>query len=230
MQSIEQVQTGRRTAVAQVRPFQSLRYDPRFSFCAYVPQGFSAAPDRFRLLMGIHGSGRDARELATALTQLADASRYIVLAPLFPIGIVGDRNGDGYKYLTEPGIDYSAIIEAVVAEFEGQVGRKFPRFSLFGMSGGAQCALRFSLVRPERIEAASIAAPGTITLPGDGRDWWLGTGDVQERFGRPLDREALRRVRFQLLVGALDLDVSEILPQRSSAYAVPGPIWGVQPV
>src|SRR5690606_18716338 len=47
-------------------------------------------------------------------------------------------------------------------------------------------------------------------------NWWVGTGDMADRFGHQLNLDALRQVKFHLCVGSLDLDTTEILPERRS--------------
>jgi acetyl esterase/lipase len=93
---------------------------------------------------------------------------------------------------------------------------------LFGFSGGAQFVNRFLLLQPQRLWAASMAAPGSVTLIDDDRDWWVGTRDLEPHFGRGLDREAIRRVALHLLVGAVDLETAEITHRKSGPYWMDG--------
>jgi pimeloyl-ACP methyl ester carboxylesterase len=135
---------------------------------------------------------------------------------MFPANAGENGNADGYKYLFEDTVAYTDVLEAMVAALEADTGHKFGPALFFGISGGAQFAHRYAIVRPENVAAASIAAPGSVTLPGRSESWWTGTGDLADRFGRPLDLDALRTVKFHLCVGSLDLDTSEILPERRS--------------
>ena len=128
----------------------------------------------------------------------------MVLAPLFPVGPLGDGNGEGYKFLVEGDIRYDAVLLAMVAEVEGALGRRFGRFLLSGYSGGGQFAHRFLYLHPDRLLGVSIGAPGAITRIDPDRDYWLGTRDWARVFGRPVDTDAMRDVPVQILVGEHD--------------------------
>ncbi|GAA1656781.1 hypothetical protein GCM10009744_57000 [Kribbella alba] len=86
-----------------------------------------------------------------------------------------------------------------------EVAERFPveseQFYLHGFSGGGQFTHRLRYLHPDRLAAASIPAPGRITQLDDSLPWWLGTKGFEEKFGQPVDFEALRRVPIQLVVG-----------------------------
>src|SRR5690606_14710605 len=128
----------------------------------------------------------------------------VVLAPLFPVGVLGDENRNGYKYIQEQDIRYDLVLLAMVREVEARLAVTFPRFMMFGFSGGGHFVHRFALLHPERVSAVCVGAPGSVTLLDDGRDWWVGIRDAKERFGRAVDLEALRNVRVLAVVGAAD--------------------------
>ncbi len=150
------------------------------------------------------------------------ANNVMILSPLFPVGPGGDGNPDGYKYLSEPELRYDQILLDIVSEVSKRWTCSFDRFALFGFSGGAQFANRFLLVRPERLWAASLGAPGSVTLLDHNRDWWVGTRNLEERFGVTPNLDALRRVPVQLLVGSADLDTSEITHREGGRNWMPG--------
>ncbi|MCV0427447.1 MAG: hypothetical protein K5905_18465 [Roseibium sp.] len=199
-------------------PFKALRKDTRFSYCIHVPKSFVSDPTGHRLLVALHGSDRNALELCRLFQNLAETHRYVILCPLFPGGVGQPENMDGYKFLFEGDLSYVSVIDDMIGEVEKRLQIAFDEICLFGISGGAQCAHRYAIVRPDRIAAASIAAPGTISIPGLRDSWWRGTHDLQERFGSEFSLEQFSRIRFQLLVGAADTDETEILPARNSAY------------
>ena len=199
-------------------PFKALRKDKRFSYCIHVPENFVSDPVGHTLLLALHGSDRNALELCRMFQDLSETHRFVVLCPLFPGGVDEPENMDGYKYLFEGDLNYVNVIDAMIGEVEERLKFVFERICLFGISGGAQCAHRYAIVRPDRIVAASIAAPGTISIPGLCEDWWRGTHDLRERFGSTFSPELFARIRFQLLVGTADTDETEILPARNSAY------------
>ena len=152
----------------------------------------------------------------------AEAQAAVILSPLFPVGVSGDDNADGYKYLVEPGVRYDQILLAMVAEVEARWQIAAPRFGLFGFSGGAQFANRFLLLQPQHLWAASLGAPGSVTLLSERWDWWVGVRDLPACLGVALDRAALQRVPVQTLVGAADLDTAEITHRSDGRYWMAG--------
>lgn len=185
------------------------RADPRFSYCLYVPPG-GVLDSETALVVAVHGTGRTFMAYRDAFSELGRWQNCIILAPLFPVGVLGDRNRDGFKYLAEGDIRYDRVLLAMVDEVAGQYGLADRRFALWGFSGGGHFANRFLLLHPDRLWAASIGAPGSVTLLDDGRDFWVGTRDLEARFGTAPDREALRQVPVQMIVGAADLETWEI--------------------
>ncbi|OJU22465.1 MULTISPECIES: hypothetical protein [unclassified Sphingomonas] len=180
--------------------------DPRFSYCLHLPTALLEDPKGFRLLIAVHGSARGCMAYRDALAPFADRNRYVVLAPLFPVGALGDGNPDGYKYIAEGSIRYDRILLGMIAEVEALLGIAFPRFDLFGFSGGGHFAHRFYYLHPDRLASVSVGAPGGVTLIDDSRDFWIGTRDFAQRFGAPLDLEAMRKVPSQLIIGELDTE------------------------
>jgi len=198
------------------------RRDPRFSYCLYVPAGYRSGGVRPELLVVVHGSPRTFMEFRDHFQDFGEACNTLILCPLFPVGVNGDGNADGYKYLSEAGVRYDEVLLDMVAEVKERWGLSSDRFGLFGFSGGAQFANRFLLLRPQSLWAASLGAPGSVTLVDDRRDWWVGVRDLRERFGSALDIDALRRVPVQTLVGAADLDTEEITHREGGRYFMPG--------
>lgn len=189
------------------RAFFSCRFDPRFSYCLAVPETFRADPAGHRLLVAVHGSSRGVAAYRDALAGFAERERCVVLAPLFPVGPLGDGNSDGYKFLVEGDIRYDTILLKMIEELETELDYSFGRFLLSGFSGGGQFAHRFLYLHPERLVAASIGAPGIITRIDPERDYWIGTRNWENIFGRPIDLDALRRVPVKILVGELDTKI-----------------------
>jgi len=193
--------------------------DPRFSYCMHLPPALIESADGVRLLVAMHGSARGAMAYRDAFAEFANRNRYIVLAPLFPVGVLGDSNPDGYKYIAEGAIRYDEVLLGMVADLEQFLGIRFPTFDLFGFSGGAHFAHRFYYLHPDRLSSVAVGAPGGVTLLDDTRDFWMGTRDFAERFGKPVDLVAMRQVRSLLLVGELDTQEFVYPPEFSSHVA-----------
>jgi poly(3-hydroxybutyrate) depolymerase len=199
----------------------SLRGDPRFSYCLYVPPGYRENALPPELVVVVHGSPRTFMDFRDRFQDFGEAHNVLVLCPLFPVGVAGDDNPDGYKYLTEPGIRYDTLLLDMVADVGARWGVPFRRFGLFGFSGGAQFVNRFLLLQPQALWAASIAAPGSVTLLSDRWDWWVGVRDVEGRFGTALNIPALRHVPVHTIVGAADTDTQEITHREGGRYWMP---------
>lgn len=202
-------------------PVFALGRDPRFSYCLYVPPALArggAPPD---LVVAVHGTGRTFTAYRDAFSAFGRWHNCVVLAPLFPIGVLGDGYRDGFKYLREGDIRYDQILLAMIDEVGERYGFAFDRFALFGFSGGGHFANRFLLLHPGRLWAASIGAPGSVTLLDPTRDWWVGTRNVAALFGAPVDAAALARVPVQMVVGAADLETWEITHREGGRHWMP---------
>ncbi|WP_433503283.1 alpha/beta hydrolase [Pseudonocardia halophobica] len=187
-------------------PFFAVQADRRFSYCLYAPAARGPLP----LVVVVHGTQRMAERYRDAYRGFAEEHGCLVVAPLFPAG--ADEPGDlsGYKRLEFRGTRYDLVLLAMLDEIALRYPVRTDRFHLHGFSGGGQFAHRFALLHPERLASVSVGAPGRITRIDPGTPWWLGTADVEERFGRRLDLPTLRTVPVQMVVGDRDLDTTEI--------------------
>jgi poly(3-hydroxybutyrate) depolymerase len=197
------------------------RHDPRFSYCLYVPPtaGQGGPPN---LVVAMHGTGRAFMSYRDAFAEFGRWNNCAILCPLFPVGVRGDGNRDGFKYLQEAEIRYDEVLLAMVEEVGTRYRLDVDRFALFGYSGGGHFTHRFFLLHPERLWAASIGAPGSVTLLDPTRDWWVGVRNVKERFGIEIDIEAMKRVPVQMVVGAADLETWEITHREGGMHWMPG--------
>jgi pimeloyl-ACP methyl ester carboxylesterase len=87
------------------------------------------------------------------------------------------------------------------------------RVLLFGFSRGAQAALRFSMLYPERVEAVAALSAGTYTLPlrsvttpaGPAAAMMpFGVANLEELAGRGVDQLRMAGVRYLIEVGGSD--------------------------
>jgi pimeloyl-ACP methyl ester carboxylesterase len=130
----------------------------------------------------------------------------MVLAPLFPNGIIEPGEANNYKEIRFYDIRFDHILLGIIDEVAETYRVQHERFMLYGYSGGGQFALRFCYLHPQRLRAVSIGAPGAVTLLDTTQPWWLGVADIEEQFGVELDLQALRSVSVQLLVGGADTE------------------------
>lgn len=197
---------------------QCLGHDPRFSYCAYVPESYDEhGSQTYGLMVVVHGTMRDNAACRDAFIDLAERHQLIVLAPLFPGGITGPRELSSYKRLRGPlgsagagSPCYDLILLEMIDELAAVYRIDAERFCLFGFSGGGHFAHRFLYAHPERLRAVSIGAPGIVTLLDEDVDYVAGVRNFEAVFGRPLDIAAMRRVAVQTVVGAEDTATWEI--------------------
>lgn len=188
----------------------SSKHDPRFPYCLYVPPSLGQGGEKPELIVAMHGTGRGFTGYRDAFSAFARWNNCIILAPLFPIGVMGDGYRDGFKYMREGNLRYDHVLLAIVEEVAERYGIAFDRFGLFGYSGGGHFAHRFLMLQPNKLWGVSIGAPGSVTLLDPSRDWWVGTRNFAELFGQQLDIPAMKQVAVQMVVGAADLETWEI--------------------
>lgn len=188
----------------------SSKHDPRFPYCLYVPPSLGQGGEKPELIVAMHGTGRGFTGYRDAFSAFARWNNCIILAPLFPIGVMGDGYRDGFKYMREGNLRYDHVLLAIVEEVSERYGIAFDRFGLFGYSGGGHFAHRFLMLQPNKLWGVSIGAPGSVTLLDPSRDWWVGTRNFAELFGQQLDIPAMKQVAVQMVVGAADLETWEI--------------------
>jgi pimeloyl-ACP methyl ester carboxylesterase len=191
------------------------RTDPRFSYCLFVPEDLQEG-DTPDLLVAVHGTGRAQDAYRSVFGEFGRYHNCVILCPLFPVGVRGDDERDGFKYIQEGEIRYDSIVLAMVDEVAERLGCNFPKFMMFGFSGGGHFTHRFLYLHPERLKAVSIGSPGSVTLLDDSRDWWVGIRNMRELFGKAVDFDALRQVAVHLVVGAADLETWEITHRPGS--------------
>jgi len=196
--------------------------DPRFHYCLYVPPkvGDGAKVD---LLVAVHGTGRTSfLDFRDGFAEFGRWNDCAVLCPVFPVGVLGDGNRSGYKYLAEGDIRYDEIVLKMVDEVACKYGQDWSRFAMFGFSGGGHFTHRFAILHPGKLWAASIGAPGSVTLLDPAKDWWIGIRDLKRRFGIDFDAAALARVPVQMIAGEADLETWEITHKPGGTYWMEG--------
>jgi pimeloyl-ACP methyl ester carboxylesterase len=190
------------------------RTDPRFGFVLVgPPQGRCDG-----LVVAIHDSTRDLEPFVDSFAPWARAQGLALLVPHFPADVRGDGYADGYKFLHEADIRYDVLLHDMVREAAASLGCPSSDFYLHGYSGGAQFAHRYLLLHPQRVRAASIGAPGEVTLLDEALDWWAGIRDAKALFGMAVQPATMRRTPIQLLVGERDTDTSELVEQPPSRF------------
>lgn len=172
----------------------------------YVPEG-PAVPRT--ALMVLHGMGGSGPGIAGRVLQQARERDWVVVAPTIPYG---DWRDPGQLVREE--LRLLPQLDNVLAAVSEEAGISIrPRVMLFGFSRGAQAALRFTTLFPDRVESVVALSAGTYTLPlaviqtstGTVRaPLPFGVADLDQHLGRMVDTAHLTRVRFFIGVGGGD--------------------------
>ncbi|SMH53749.1 hydrolase [Mesorhizobium australicum] len=201
-------------------PYFASQMDQRCSYCLYVPQDYDeAASDEYDLAVIVHGTGRTATQYRDRFAAFAEAHRCIILAPLFPVGLVVPGDLTNYKRIEFHGMRFDLILLSMVEEVRAKYRVRPGGFLMYGYSGGGQFAQRFFMLHPQHLRAVSIGAPGIVTLLNPDYDWWVGVRDLEARFGIRPDIAAMRAVDVQTVIGSEDNATWEITIPRES------PLW-----
>jgi predicted peptidase len=191
-------------------PIFAARTDPRFSYLLHVPAGHEGSDRPLPLVVLVHGTARTGPQYRDGFSEWAEEHNAVVLCPIFPGGIQSPGELHSYKFLMAGDLRYDHLLLDIVDEVGELFNVETGRFFLHGFSGGGQFTHRFFYLHPDRLRAASIGAPGRVTLIDGGRDWWLGTRDLEGLSGIRPDLEAMRKVPVHMVVGAQDTETWEI--------------------
>jgi poly(3-hydroxybutyrate) depolymerase len=184
---------------------RTLRADRNQEYLVYVPrQAVRGAP----ILVTVHGISRNVDEHAKLFAPHAEEHDVVLIAPFFTTG----RNA-GYQRLTRDGAASRAdhALDAIVAEVAAATGADGRRFRLFGFSGGAQFAHRYTLAHPERVISAAIGAAGWYTFPDPRTPYPYGLGPSDDRSNLRFDPARFLRVPIAVFVGREDIAGGESL-------------------
>ena len=164
----------------------------------YVPR---SATTNSPLLVTIHGIDRLALQHAVRFSALAEKHGFIVLAPMFSKARI-----PRYQRLERgPHGDCPiATFELTVDHLQRATGLAAGPLRLFGYSGGAQFAMRYTLAGSLPVGRLVLAAPGWFTMPDTQHPFPYGLGDNSALEGRAMDLARLLSIPVLLTVGAED--------------------------
>ena len=196
--------------------------DQRFSYCLYVPRTYAQRAQAPRILVAMHDTGRQNQPLRDLFAEYAESSNTIIIAPLFPGGIIVPGDLENYKYLRFHDIRFDEVLISMVEEVAARYCVDGSRFSLFGFSGGAHFSHRFLYVHPDRLNTVIVASPGSVTLPTAKFQWWAGLQDFETIFGMPVPWDRIRAVPVHLMVGSKDVNPKGIVLSSDSPNWIVG--------
>jgi hypothetical protein len=199
------------------------RFDQRFPYCAYVPDDYEEDGDKtYPLAVIVHGTERGMLAYRDAFADFAEENGVIVLCPLFPANICFPGDLSSYKMLRAGDLHYDAVMLDMIEEMRERYRIAGDRVMMYGFSGGGHFTHRFLYLHPERLLAASIGAPGVVTLLDFNHDFWVGVRDFEKVFGKKIDLDAMRRVAVQMVIGGADLETWEITITPQDPWWMPG--------
>lgn len=187
------------TIPRQLVVHRALRADTSQHYLVYVPArgGEGAA-----VFVTAHGISRNAMEHASLFAPYAERQGVVLVAPYF------DPSGhEDYQRLGRTGRGRRAdhALDAILEEVRSLTHARAGRFYLFGFSGGAQFAHRFTLLHPEQVERAVVTSAGWYTFPDSATPYPYGIGPDAQLEGARFEPEAFLRVPITVLVGGADV-------------------------
>src|SRR5262245_8097850 len=183
---------------------RSLRTAPSQEYLLYVPsRAVRGAP----ILVTVHGISRNVDEHARLFAPYAEEHGVVLIAPSFT-----EERNHGYQRLSEAhGRRADRLLDAIVNEVAASTGADGRRFRLFGFSGGAQFAHRYTLAHPERVIRAAIGAAGWYTFPDERTPYPYGLGRSKDHPDLSFDPGRFLRVPITVFVGEDDTAGGESL-------------------
>ncbi|HVG97183.1 MAG TPA: alpha/beta fold hydrolase [Chloroflexota bacterium] len=180
------------------------------AYTVYTPQTLVGAPPAPVTVLVLHGIGGNGPGMAASLLPVARAQGWTVVAPTIPYGDWRDPAQLTREELAlQP--QMAGLLDAVPAETGVALGQ---RVLIFGFSRGAQTALRFAMLYPDRVRAVAACSAGTYTLPtatiktASGGTMAaplpFGVADMEQQVGHKLDAARFAAVRVLIGVGAND--------------------------
>lgn len=200
--------------VSGLRAHQSVGAE--LDYFIYVPETATANSP---LLVTIHGIERMALQHAVRFAALAEAYGAIVLAPLFSKARVPryqrlERGPSGDCPVT--------AFELTVDHVQRTHGVAAVPMRLFGYSGGAQFAMRYTMTGSLPVARLALAAPGWFTMPDPQQAFPYGLGDAPVLEGRTVDFSRLLSIPVLVAVGEEDTRRDKSLNRNALVEASQG--------
>jgi pimeloyl-ACP methyl ester carboxylesterase len=180
------------------------------AYTVYTPQSLVGAPPSPVTVLVLHGMGGNGPGMAAAVLPAARAQGWTVVAPTIPYGEWRDPAQLTREELGQQPL-LASLLDAVPAETGVELGQ---RVLIFGFSRGAQTAMRFAMLYPDRVLAVAACSAGTYTLPAATvktasggtmpAPLPFGVADMEQQVGHRLDAARFAAVRFLIGVGAND--------------------------
>ena len=167
-------------------------------YFVYVP---SSGGDQAPLFVAVHGISRNGYEHACLFSTYCEELGAVLVAPQFAEEQAGDyqrlgRVGHGPRS--------DAALDSILEECAWLTGAATDRIHLFGFSGGAQFAHRYTMAHPHRVARAVIAAAGWYTFPTTRKRFPYGIRRSRDLPHVRFDPVEFLRVPITVMVGDRD--------------------------
>jgi len=176
-------------------------------YFVYVPSsGGHGAP----LFVTVHGISLNAHEHATLFSSYCETYGVVMVAPRFSAQQYRD-----YQRLGRVGLGDRAdvALNSIIEEVVLLTGVSATKIHLFGYSGGAQFAHRYTMAHPHRVARLAIASAGWYTFPDDRRRFPYGIRPSRRLPRVSFDPVEFLRVPIAVFIG--EHDDSDANPRRS---------------
>jgi len=173
---------------------------PELHCYVFIPEKLS---DSDRVLVCVHGVSRNALEQVRLLRPYAERYGFALIAPLFTPTTFRDyqrlgRRGHG------PRADLALI--RMLRTIGSATPLNINKVSLFGFSGGAQFAHRFTFAHSQRVTSMVLGAAGWYTMPDTHEPYPFGTTDARGLDAVRFNVRAATRLPTMVVVGSKDAD------------------------
>lgn len=174
------------------------RSRPPLEYHLYLPE---RQTETGRVLVSVHGVSRNAAEHVELFRELAERHSVTLIAPVF-----NTRTFRDYQRLGRQGVGPRADLALIrlLNEIAMHTGIDTGKVDLFGFSGGAQFAHRFTFVHTQRVRRLALGAAGWYTMPNRSLSYPHGAADALGLQGARLNPAAAARLRTLVMVGDLD--------------------------
>jgi poly(3-hydroxybutyrate) depolymerase len=190
---------GRRWSLPRKKVLRFVRQDhSEQQFFVYVP---SSGGDRAPLFVAVHGISRNGHEQAQLFSSYCEEFGVVLVAPLFT-----EEHSKDYQRLGRAGHGprADAALNSILEEVVRLTGAASAQIHLFGFSGGAQFAHRYTMAYPHRVARAVIAAAGWYTFPDPKTRYPYGIRRSRDLPEVRFDAEEFLQVPMTVLVGDRD--------------------------
>ena len=184
---------------------------PRLPCTLYLPSRLSASP---RILVSVHGVSRNADEHVGLFRHLADWYGVVLIAPMFAPDAFNDYQRLGRKGYG-PRADLALI--RLLNEIAAKTGWDTAKVDMFGFSGGAQFAHRFTFVHPQRVRRLVLGSAGWYTMPDKSAAYPYGIADAAGLDAARMNALSAVQLRTLVVVGQQDDDTNDAELNRAKA-------------